>query len=556
MTDVRKLLKKRDNAKIFDEVAKEKKPKLNVQRLMARRTAAKNDLDMWQSLLQTAYHFAMPNYNPFENYGLGGMLAPGQEYNADIYDLTLCIAHKRLADKMLMNMVPQGQQWVKFTPGDEFGEPGTPLYQRALEATQILTDHFFKILDRSNFYLAVGESLQDCLISTGIIAVNEGTAKKPVRYEAVPASHVMFQGDAEGTVDAVFRDWYKVRVETLKSMWSGIKDEDIAKINKKPEDEIDIWECAWIDYEATEKERYKYVVMTSAQDILLEQSSSSWPWVIYRMRRLTGEIRGRGPSLEAFPTAATINQALEDELVAAAFQANPMYMAASDSAFNQDTFTPRPGSIVPVQMLMGEWPIKPFEQSGNIQFNALLVNDFRQQINDLLYAFPLGAVNSPQRTATEAEIRFTENLESFSAMVPRLQNEFFVPIIQRTLWVINKVLPQTFANIPDDIRNKMLSADGQILSLSFDTPLMTAKGQVKTQALLGYYQALASMIGPEAATASLNPINVITGMADNQGIEVKNIKTPEELEKLMQAAGQAAQQEMEQQGVEIGQEQQ
>ena len=548
---MRKLLKKRDNAKLFDEVKEQKKPKLNINRLVAMRTAAKSDLDMWRSILETSYHYAMPNYNPFENYGLAGMLTPGQEYNADIYDLTLPIAHKRLADKMLMNMVPQGQQWVKFTPGDEFGEPGTPLYQKALDATQRMTDHFFKIIDRSNFYLAVGESLQDVLISTGIIAVNEGNIRKPVRYEAVPASHVMFQGDAEGQVDAVFRDWYQVRVENIRSMWPGIKDEAIAKLNKKPEDQLDLWECAWIDYDADEKERYQYVVMTSATQVLLEQKSSSWPWIVYRMRRLTGEIRGRGPSLEAFPTAATINQALEDELVAAAFQANPMYMAASDSAFNQQTFTPRPGSIVPVQMIMGEWPIKPFEQSGNIQFNALLVNDFRQQINDLLYAFPLGAVNSPTRTATEAEIRYTENLESFSAMVPRLQNEFFIPVVQRTLWVINKVLPQTFANIPDDIRSKMLSVDGQILSLSFDTPLMTAKGQVKTQALLGFYQALASMIGQEAATAALNPVELITGMADNQGIEVKNIKTPEELAQLQQVAGQVAEQQAEQAGVSI-----
>jgi hypothetical protein len=136
-------------------------------------------------------------------------------------------------------------------------------------------------------------------------------------------------------------------------------------------------------------------------------------------------------------------------------------------------------------------------------------------------------------------------------MVPRLQNEFFVPVIQRTLWVINKVLPETFANIPDDIKTKMISVDGQILGLSFDTPLMTAKGQVKTQALLGFYQALASLIGEEAATASLNPVEVITTMADNQGIEVKNIKSREELEQLTEAAGQMADQAAEQEGIMI-----
>lgn len=548
MVDTRKLLKKRDNAKFYEEIRKETKPSLDVKKICRMRNDAKTELDMWRSILQTAYHYSMPDYNPFENYGMAGFLTPGQQYDADIYDLTLPIAHTRLSDKMLMNMVPQGQQWVKFKPGDEFGEEGSPDYQRALDATQRMTDHFFKILDRSNFYLAVGESLQDALVSTGVLAINVGTRKNPLRYEAVPPAQVMFRADALGQIDGIFRDWYQVRVENIKSLWQSAK---IEKINKKPDEKVDIWECAWLDYDAPDKERYKYVVMTSDQIVLVDEENSSWPWVPYRMRRLTGEIRGRGPSLSAYPTAATINQAVEDELVAAAFQANPMFMAASDSAFNQETFTPRPGSIIPVQMIQGEWPIKPFEQAGNIQFNALLVNDFRQQINDMMYAFPLGQVNAPNRTATEAEIRYTDNLESFAAMVPRLQNEFFIPVIQRTLWVINKILPETFANIPDDIRNKIISVDGQIINLSFDTPLMTAKGKVKTGALLGFYQAAASILGQEAATASLDPVEVITNIADNEGIDIRNIKTREELEQLTQAAGQIAAQEAEQQGVMI-----
>ena len=73
-------------------------------------------------------------------------------------------------------------------------------------------------------------------------------------------------------------------------------------------------------------------------------------------------------------------------------------------------------------------------------------------------------------------------------MVPaRLQNEFFIPMIQRILWVINKVVPETFANIPEEIRNKLISVDGQVIGLAFDTPpLMTSKGKVKTGALLGF----------------------------------------------------------------------
>lgn len=84
MADVNKLLKRKDNSKLFSEIKEATKPKLNINRLCSRRSNAKSDLDKWRSVLETAYHYAMPNYNPFENYGMGGQITPGQEYNADI----------------------------------------------------------------------------------------------------------------------------------------------------------------------------------------------------------------------------------------------------------------------------------------------------------------------------------------------------------------------------------------------------------------------------------------------------------------------------------------
>ena len=544
MADINQLVGRKDRTKLFDEIKKQNKQPIDLNRLVKRRSDAKADLDKWRSLLQNAYHYAIPNYNPFINYGRAGLDAPGQQQNADIYDLTLPIAHKRLADKMLMGLVPQGTQWVKFVPGDDFGTPDSASYAKALEATQMMTDQFFKILDRSNFYLAVAESLNDVLISTGVLAINEGTRRNPLKFEAVPASQVMFSGDP---IDIVFRDWYDVRVETIKSIWPNAK----LPSGKGLDEKVTIWECAYIDYDADDSERYEYVVMTSNKELLYTQDMPSWPWVIYRMKKLAGETRGRGPSLEAYPTAATINEALQDELIAAAFTANPMYMAASDSAFNEDTFEARPGRIIPVQMIMGQWPIQSFPGGGNINFSTLLVSDFRQQINELLYAFPLGSVTAPDKTATEAQIRFQENLESFAAMVPRLQSEFFAPVISRCMWIINKLLPETFAGIDEDLRKRMISLDGQILDLRFETQLMTARGHIKVQNLINFYQSVASVLGQEAATAALRPDEVIQSVAENTNVDMHNVRSKEEIQAQTEAAGEAATQVMEQQGVQI-----
>jgi hypothetical protein len=186
-------------------------------------------------------------------------------------------------------------------------------------------------------------------------------------------------------------------------------------------------------------------------------------------------------------------------------------------------------------MVMGEWPISQFPGGGNINFSAMIVSDFRQQINEMMYTAPLGPITAPDKTATEQQIRYVENLESFSALVPRLQVEFFDPTITRCLYIINKVLPEMFGQMDPIVRERMLTVDGQILDLKYETPLMTARGQIKTQALLQYYQSLASMIGPEAATGTLKPAKLAQAIAIQSGAELDLIKDEDELDAEVEA---------------------
>ena len=545
-SNVPALRQRKEGQNVFQAVkAAIPKRSVNTTELISRRNDAKADLDMWRSLLQTAYYYTVPNYNPWVNMGRGGSITPGQQLNATVYDLTLPIAHQKLVNKLLMGMIPQGQQWVKFVPGDSFGPEDSPEYRAALLVTQKLTTQFFNILDRSNFYLAASESMSDTVLSTGIMTANQGTRKKPLRFEAVPPSYVMFEADPMGGFSAVFRDWIDLRISFIKSLWPEAKN----PANKELSAKVTIYECSWIDYEEEEDKRYKYCVMTKQKEVLYESEGPSWPWIIFRMRKLTGETRGRGPSLDAYPTAATINEAVGDELIAAAFTANPMYMAASDSAFNQDTFRAQPGNIIPVQMVMGEWPIQQFPGGGNIQFSAMIIGDFRQQINEMLFTAPLGPITAPDKTATEQQIRYMENLESFSALVPRLQTEFMDPVISRCWYLINKVMPEILGDIDPAIRDRLISLDGELLDLRYETPLMTARGQIKTQALLGYHQAISALLGPEAATATYEPAKLVQAVAQNQGAQLSVIKDEQEIEQELAAAAELFNENLEQNGL-------
>src|SRR5690606_27105258 len=161
-------------------------------------------------------------------------------------------------------MVPQGQPWLKFMPGDAFGDEKSSDYMRALSATQKFTDQFFNILDRSNFYLAVGEAMSDTVISTGILAINEGDRRNPLRFEACPVSQVMLEGNPLGGIDGVYRDWYDIRVDYIPILWPQAK----APSNKKMDDKVNLYECSYIDHRAPINEKYKYAVITDQKEVL------------------------------------------------------------------------------------------------------------------------------------------------------------------------------------------------------------------------------------------------------------------------------------------------
>ena len=93
-----------------------------------------------------------------------------------------------------------------------------------------------------------------------------------------------------------------------------------------------------------------------------------------------------------------------------------------------------------------------------------------------------------------------------------------------------------FEGVNAEILNKIVDIDGNIIGLKFETPLMTARGEIKRDKLLGYMNAASMLIGPEAAQASLNAIDIPEYLRESYGLEAKLFKTPAQLEELLNAA--------------------
>lgn len=458
-----------------------------VKTLLKRRARAVARSQNWQELLDATYKYALPNRNPWS------MESEGSNLNYDVYDATLVLGLRKFVNRMINALVPPDTNWIKLVAGTEVPKD---MIEETNKELQLITDIFFFYLRQSNFDLVIHEAFTDMGISTGVMQANEGKDEDLFIFSAIPSNSVSFDSGPRGDIDAFYRDWKGVPLETCyaDNMWG----EDFvcpAQISNRPEPIlIDLYEISYYDYK---DKKYKYyVIESSTSEVCYEREDDSWEWIAFRWSKLPGEDRGRGPAIDAMPTAATINKAMEDEMKSAALRANPPYMAFTNSIINPYNFRIAPNEIIPVNAMGTEtWPLAPLPNGGDISFTAVIVNDLRQQINEIMMAMPLQLPqNGPVRTATEVAIVQQELRENAGASFSRVQRELFDPLVRRLLYILQKR-----GKIPK------IEVDGKQVAITYSTPLSMSKNQMDVQNFMNFYQMISAIFTPGAA------VNLIDG---------------------------------------------
>src|SRR5690606_17349017 len=122
---------------------------------------------------------------------------------------------------------------------------------------------------------------------------------------------------------------------------------------------------------------YRIVVMwTDYPDFVLDKVSPSSPWVVGRWAKSPREIGGRGPAIEALPTARTLNMMARFLIEAAAMNATPPWLGFSDGVFNPNTYIIQPNAIIPISPdSAANMPLRKLDVSGDVQFGELTMND-------------------------------------------------------------------------------------------------------------------------------------------------------------------------------------
>ena len=501
--------------------------------LKRREAKAFEHMAMWHDVLDDAYEYFLPNRNLFDSY------QPGAKKMDRIFDSTALEAIQQGASKLQENIAPIWSRWATFAPSDRvlkmLEEGSYDVTEDEIRAN--LEDQatiIFDYINRSNFATQFFEHALDLLVGTGTLRIDEDESDEmPLIFNAIPQKGIAFEEGPQGNIETHWRR-FKVKARNLERYWKGFEPSEVMKdvIEKKPDTDVDVREG--VVYMPKTKTYYGCVWVANEDRISwMQDFDESSPWVTGRYSKVAGEIRGRGPALQALPDVRSLNKAKEFVLQKAAIDLAGMYTATDDGVTNPYNLSISPGIVIPVGSNNSSNPsIQRLDTGSNLQLAQFQINDMQMAIKKALFndlRDPTGAV----RSATEVAIESRELAKRIGSAFGRLQTEVLIPIIKRVAAILTRrgiITP--------------IELDGRDIDIKFMSPLAKAQDG---EDILSVQQAVAFVLqtaGPDQAKIGFKLEDFGTWVAGKTGMPAELVRSEAEKAQVIQAGAQAAQQGM------------
>ena len=485
---------------------------------------------MWHDQLDDAYEYFLPNRNLFEDS------RPGQKKMERIFDSTALEAIQQGASKLQENIAPIWSHWATLEPSikvkrlletGDFNVSEVDIRKNLEDQAEVIFDY----INRSNFGTQFYEHALDLLIGTGTLRIDEDDSDEmPIIFTAIPQKGIAFEEGPYGSVETHWRR-FKVKARDLERKWIGFEASETIKnkIKNSPESEVDV--CEGVVYMPKSRTYYGCLWVKKEDRISwMEDFGKTSPWVTGRYSKVSGEIRGRGPALQALPDVRSLNKAKEFVLQKAAIDLAGMYTATDDGVTNPYNISISPGVVIPVGSNNSSNPsLQRLDTGSNLALAQFEINELQVSIKKALFndlRDPTGAV----RSATEVAIESRELAKRIGSAFGRLQTEVLVPIIKRVAAILTRrglIQP--------------LQLDGQDIEIKFTSPLARAQD---AEDILNVQQAVQFVLqnaGPDQAKIGFKIEDFGTWVAEKSGMPAELVRSKLEKEQIIQAGAQVAQ---------------
>tara|TARA_Y100000114_G_C11742532_1_gene319765 strand:- start:152 stop:1699 length:1548 start_codon:yes stop_codon:yes gene_type:complete len=504
---------------------------LSTEVLKKRYKKAQTHKEQWRAIYEEAYEYALPMRNLYDGYY--EQSTPGQNKMKRVFDSTAIHSTARFANRLQSSLFPPQRAWCRLQPGNEIPK------EREIETQQVLdfySERMFSIMNQSGFDLAMGEFLLDLAVGTAVMLIQPGDELTPIRYTAIPSYHVTFDEGPNGNVDTVYRK-FRRPFRVIDKEWpdAEMPEEMIRKYQEDPTEMVELLEATY-----TEDNQIHYCLMTMEDDYkLVHRNLKSFPFVISRYMKASNERYGRGPILYCLPDIKTLNKVVELTLKNASISIGGVFTAVDDGVLNPQTISIVPGAVIGVSSNGGPRgpSLAPLPRSGDANLSQIVANDLRANIKKTLLDEGLTPDNMSARSATEINARLSDLAQNLGSAFGRLISETMHPIVRRTLELMDEM---GMIELP-------LKVNGLEVKVTPVSPLAMANNMEKVSEIMQFMQ-VSQALGPQAQTL-LRMDAVGDYLADQLGIPAELRTTPQERQQIQQELLQAAQAQLQAQGM-------
>lgn len=534
---------------------------LSFEKVNERYIKAKQRAQRYHDYLERVYDVLSPNTNPFDNdEGLDGVKNmsesggddEGQNKAHELYDATANSAWHDFASKMASNLTPSGQQWIKFVDV-EFADSDEEVDDdnEIIIALQAETKKFFLEIENSNFSLVMDECYHEFAVSTATLFAGVKVNKKVISdkndkllFRCVPRASVCFEESIEGDIKTVFRN-INEKMRDVRVMWPE------ASFNNSDHEENDLIKLVdGVIYDEG-SETYSYVLLDiEDKRIAFQTHGATTPaFIAYRWRKMPGEIDGRGPAQDAYPTMKTLNSYAKSFTVAMQFAAAPPIMVDSAGSLNPYTARIRPATMIVVKTPTGtlnDPPMRKLDLAPVIPFQNDWHSFNTEQINTMFFAQPLGTLDDKVRSATEISIRQRNFVEKQQPVFSRFKSEMLDKTIERTVFILNKMGRMKLKPTGDGRYVLTIGESQRKIQVSYEAPVFQSEAQTE---LANFEQAfgILQQIYGEQAIAFVDAGELLTMLKKTLNVPAELLIPEEKAKQIQERVEQALQGNIEQQ---------
>jgi hypothetical protein len=455
--------------------------KYTPEQIIDRQEKLKADRGVWEQHWQELADYNLPRKNQFTRVNVSG-----EKKGFALYDNTSMVSCDQLSSALHGMLTNPNTLWFSLAADRE----DLLLIEDVVEYLQDLTKRMHRVLNNSNFQSEIHEFYLDlCGFGTATMTV-ERDSKKIVRFSTKHLGEIFICENAFGMIEEVYRLFKWEAAKIIQEFCVGIDEKDKAAIENKvgrkvaeafykgDKTEFEIVHCVYreqllINEKMPFESRY---VLKAEKKLVKEGKFRRFPYLVSRWTKISGEVYGRSPAMNALPEAKTLNMMAKTMLQGAQKVVDPPVQMPDDGFVRPlKTF---PGGVNYYRAGSSD-RVEPVFADTRLDWGFEAMKERQLRVQQAFYIDRLNLAQSDRMTTVEVNQRIQEQLRFLGPMLGRQQTEFLQPLVDRVL----DIMIEEDAGTGEIIGNPPEAIQAVELDVAYSSPIARAQRMQEAESL-------------------------------------------------------------------------